>query len=95
MWLRVFIIIPFLGHAIFAAKFQRYGLPLLMVLDMLAAAGLVVMAQWWWRRSGANALLRTRDDGTLEAALKDPGFDAIRGEPRFRDILRAVAPETQ
>ena len=42
-----------------------------------------------------NALLRTRDDGTLAAALKDPGFDAIRGEPRFRDILRAVAPDAQ
>jgi len=42
-----------------------------------------------------NALLRTRDDGTLAVALKDPGFDAIRGEPRFRDILRAVAPDPQ
>ena len=42
-----------------------------------------------------NALLRTRDDGTLAATLKDPGFDAIRGEPRFRDILRAVAPDAQ
>jgi hypothetical protein len=46
-------------------------------------------------RRALNALLRTRDDGTLEAALKDPGFDPIRGEPRFRDILRAVAPDTQ
>ena len=42
-----------------------------------------------------NALLRTRDDGSLAASLKDPGFDAIRGEPRFRDILRAVAPDGQ
>ncbi len=46
-------------------------------------------------RRALNALLRTRDDGTLAAALKDPGFDAIRGEPRFRDILRAVAPDTR
>jgi hypothetical protein len=42
-----------------------------------------------------NTLLRTRDDGTLATTLKDPGFDAIRGEPRFRDILRAVAPDAQ
>ena len=42
-----------------------------------------------------NALLRTRDDGTLAATLKDPGFDPIRGEARFRDILRAVAPDAQ
>jgi hypothetical protein len=46
-------------------------------------------------RRALNALLRTRDDGTLEASLKDPGFDPIRGEPRFRDILRAVAPDPQ
>jgi hypothetical protein len=42
-----------------------------------------------------SALLRTRDDGSLAASLKDPGFDRIRGEPRFRDILRAVAPDGQ
>jgi tetratricopeptide (TPR) repeat protein len=46
-------------------------------------------------RRALNSLLRTRDDGSLGAVLKDPGFDAIRGEPRFRDILRAVAPDTQ
>lgn len=46
-------------------------------------------------RRAINALLRTRDDGTLAVALKDPGFDPIRGEPRFRDILRAVSPDPQ
>ena len=44
-------------------------------------------------RRALTALLKTRDDGTLATVLKDPGFDAIRGEPRFRDILRAVAPD--
>ena len=46
-------------------------------------------------RRALNTLLKTRDDGTLARALKDPGFDPIRGEPRFRDILRAVAPDGQ
>lgn len=41
------------------------------------------------------ALLRTRDDGTLAQALKDPGFDRIRSDARFRDIVRAVAPDAQ
>jgi thioredoxin-like negative regulator of GroEL len=46
-------------------------------------------------RRALTALLKTRDDGSLASALRDPGFDAIRGEPRFRDILRAVAPNPQ
>jgi predicted Ser/Thr protein kinase len=46
-------------------------------------------------RRALTALLKTRDDGTLARALRDPGFDPIRGEPRFRDILRAVAPDPQ
>ena len=46
-------------------------------------------------RRALSALLRTRDDGSLAATLKDPGFDRIRGESRFRDILRAVAPDAQ
>jgi len=46
-------------------------------------------------RRALNTLLKTRDDGTLAMALKDPGFDPIRGEPRFRDIVRAVAPDGQ
>jgi serine/threonine protein kinase len=44
-------------------------------------------------RRALTALLRTRDDGTLASRLRDPGFDPIRREPRFRDILRAVAPD--
>jgi len=41
------------------------------------------------------ALLRTRDDGTLASVLKDPGFDRLRSDARFKDIVRAVAPDNQ
>ena len=56
VWLRVFLVIPFLGHALIAAKFQRYALPLLIVVEMLSAAGLVFVAQWLWRRSASKAI---------------------------------------
>lgn len=56
VWLRVFLVIPLLGHALVAAKFQRYALPLLIVVEMLSAVGLVVVAQWLWRRGHSNAI---------------------------------------
>jgi hypothetical protein len=45
-WLRVFLSIQLLGYAIFAAKFQRYAIPLLLVIDVLAAVGIVMTLRW-------------------------------------------------
>lgn len=41
VWLRIFLIFLFLGYSVMAAKFQRYSLPILLFIDMLAAVGLV------------------------------------------------------
>jgi hypothetical protein len=56
VWLRVFLVIPMLGQALIAAKFQRYALPLVIVVEMLSAVGLVVVGRWLWRRAGSNAI---------------------------------------
>jgi 4-amino-4-deoxy-L-arabinose transferase-like glycosyltransferase len=53
VWLRVFLVIQMIGYAIFAAKFQRYALPLLIVVNMLAAAGLAGLGGRLRARSGA------------------------------------------
>jgi predicted membrane-bound mannosyltransferase len=56
VWLRVLVVIQLFGYAVFAAKFQRYALPLLIVLYMLSAAGLVAAGEWYWRRRGRGAV---------------------------------------
>jgi 4-amino-4-deoxy-L-arabinose transferase-like glycosyltransferase len=52
VWLRVFLVIQMIGYAIVAAKFQRYALPLLIVVNMLAAAGLAGVGGWLRQRLG-------------------------------------------
>jgi hypothetical protein len=80
-----------------AAWSKNEGLSLIgaVVIGMIVARRFGLLPATGDTRRALNALLRTRDDGTLAAALRDPGFDPIRGEPRFRDILRAVAPDGQ
>jgi hypothetical protein len=68
VWMRFFLVIPLLGHTLIAAKFQRYALPILLVLDMLSAAGLVALAGWWWSRSEKLAF-RGPVSGVLAGAV--------------------------
>jgi 4-amino-4-deoxy-L-arabinose transferase-like glycosyltransferase len=50
VWLRVFLVFILLGYSVIAAKFQRYGLPMLLFVDVLAAVGLVATVKWLWQR---------------------------------------------
>ena len=45
-WLAVFLLFQAIGYSVAAAKFQRYGLPLLILVDVLAAVGLVSTIEW-------------------------------------------------
>jgi 4-amino-4-deoxy-L-arabinose transferase-like glycosyltransferase len=58
IWLRVFLVIQLIGYAIFAAKFQRYALPLFAVIDILAAVGLVAALRWFLTRRAVSMPLR-------------------------------------
>ena len=46
VWLRVFLVFLTLGYSVMAAKFQRYSLPILFFIDILAAVGLVSTLTW-------------------------------------------------
>ena len=72
VWLRVFTVVVLIGYSAVAAKFQRYALPLLLVLEMLSAAGLIALAQWFWRRGWPDTIrvpVATAAVGVLAVAL--------------------------
>jgi 4-amino-4-deoxy-L-arabinose transferase-like glycosyltransferase len=68
IWLRVFIVLPLLGYSLFGSKFQRYALPMLLTLDLLAAVGVVVTVEWLWRRAWPTAM-RTAASAVAVAAV--------------------------
>jgi hypothetical protein len=83
VWLRYFVVIPLLGYAVIAAKFQRYALPLLLVLDMVAAAGLVACGQWLWRRAWPDSLKWPLMVGAVAAVVITVVMAPLRVEPYF------------
>ena len=50
VWLRVFLVLMFIGYSVVAAKFERYALPMMLFVDILAAVGIVASWQWLARR---------------------------------------------
>lgn len=50
IWIRVFLVFTLLGYSLFGSKFQRYALPMMIVLDVLAAAGVATAFDWIWRQ---------------------------------------------
>jgi len=56
VWLRVLLVFLVIGYSVFAAKFQRYGLPMLIFVDILAAVGLMTGIGWIRERIASRVL---------------------------------------
>ena len=54
VFLRVFFVFQMVGFSVMAAKFLRYSLPILVIVDLLAAVGIVAAVNWLQRRSTAK-----------------------------------------
>ena len=83
VWLRYFVVIPLIGYAAIAAKFQRYALPLLLVLDMVAAMGLVAMGQWLWRRGWPAVIKWPLAAAAVGAVVMTVAMAPLSVEPYF------------
>lgn len=60
VFLRVMLVFQLLGYSVMAAKFLRYSLPMLVLIDLLAAVGVVIAVGWtvrWLRRDITRRLL--------------------------------------
>jgi len=55
VFLRVFFFFQLVGYSIMAAKFLRYSLPILVIVDLMAAVGLVFAINWLMERMKADA----------------------------------------
>lgn len=51
VWLRVFLVFLLVGYSVMAAKFQRYALPMMLFIDILAAVGVVTAGAWLARQT--------------------------------------------
>lgn len=82
VWLRVFLVLPIFIYSIIAAKFQRYALPTLVVIDVLAAVGLVT-AMDWIRRSASPPQLRLAASLALPVGMVALLAVSLRGAAPF------------
>jgi 4-amino-4-deoxy-L-arabinose transferase-like glycosyltransferase len=69
IWLRVFLFVQLLGYSVIASKFQRYALPLFLVLDILAAVGVIAGLRGIWRQATLTPVVRIAACGALMAAM--------------------------
>jgi hypothetical protein len=63
VWLRVFLVFLLVGYSVVAAKFQRYALPMMLFIDILAGVGVVTAGAWLARAT------RRQRPGAFAAAL--------------------------
>jgi hypothetical protein len=54
VFLRVFFVFQMVGFSVMAAKFLRYSLPILVIVDLLAAVGIVAAVDWLVKRTSAK-----------------------------------------
>jgi hypothetical protein len=71
VFLRVFFLFQLIGFSLLAAKFLRYSLPILVVVDLMAAVGIVAAVEWLVKRmtSGLRPVLRPMAYGALAVVL--------------------------
>jgi hypothetical protein len=55
VFLRVFFVFQLVGYAVPAAKFLRYSLPILVIVDLMAGVGLVTATMWLAKRLTTGA----------------------------------------
>ena len=74
-----------------AAKFQRYAIPLLIVIDMLAAVAVVAVFRWIRERSGLPASLGMAACAAVAALLVLSVVEApLTASPQFSSYQNAV-----
>ena len=57
IFLRVFFVFQLVGFSVMAAKFLRYSLPVLVIVDLMAAVGIVAAVHWLLTRVKRQARL--------------------------------------
>lgn len=69
IWMRIFLVVPLVGYSLMASKFQRYSLPMLVVIDIMAAVTVAMGLGWLWRRPSWPVAVRAAATGVASAAL--------------------------
>jgi len=83
VWLRVFLVFTLLSYSLLGTKFQRYALPMFIVVDMLAAVGLVAVGTWLWQRSWPRGVRLAAVGAAAALALAPIVSAPLRAAPYF------------
>jgi hypothetical protein len=90
VWLRVLLFFQVLGYSIFAAKFLRYSLPMLVLVDILAAIGVVAAGRALATAGTAPALRRVAAGALAMLVVAAPLRAAVSAMPYYSLNQNAV-----